>query len=68
MSKIFIVAGLVLVLIGCLWPWIVKSGLGRLPGDIMIQKKNATFYFPFMTSLLISAALSLFIWIFSKRP
>ena len=68
MSKIFIMAGVVLVMIGILWPFLVRSGLGRLPGDIAIQKKNLTVYFPLMTSLLLSAALSLLLWIISKRP
>jgi hypothetical protein len=68
MSKIFIWAGIILIIIGLLWPLLVKSGIGRLPGDITIQKKNVTFYFPLMTSLLLSAALSLLLWFFSKRP
>jgi hypothetical protein len=68
MSKMLIGVGVCLVALGLCWPLIVKSGLGRLPGDIVIQKKNLTFYFPLMTSLLLSAALSLVWWIFSKRP
>jgi hypothetical protein len=41
--------------------------LGRLPGDIVIRGKNTTFYFPLVTSLLISAILTLLMWIFSRR-
>ena len=41
--------------------------LGRLPGDILVRKKDFTFYFPLATSLLVSAVLSLFFWIWSRR-
>ncbi|MBI3804283.1 MAG: DUF2905 domain-containing protein [Nitrospirae bacterium] len=42
-------------------------GLGRLPGDILIQRKNFTFYFPIATSILLSVVLSLIFWLLSKR-
>jgi membrane protein implicated in regulation of membrane protease activity len=54
-------AGLVLVLVGRI-PWV-----GRLPGDIHIQRGNWTFYFPLATSLLLSVALTLIFWLFSRR-
>ena len=41
--------------------------LGKLPGDILIQKKNFTFYFPLATSVLISIILSLVFWLWSRR-
>jgi hypothetical protein len=41
--------------------------IGRLPGDIIIQKKNFTFYFPLATSILLSIFLSLLFWILSRR-
>lgn len=68
MSKILIAAGVVLILLGLVWPVLTKIGLGRLPGDFFFQKKNVTFYFPLMTSLVLSAVLTLFLWILSKRP
>ncbi len=43
-------------------PW-----LGRLPGDIIIQKKNFTFYFPLATSVLVSVILTLLLWFFGRR-
>lgn len=68
MAKILIGAGLVLVVLGLLWPWLAKVPfIGRLPGDILIQKKNFTLYFPITTSILISVILSLIFWILSKR-
>jgi len=66
MSRTLIIVGLFIVLIGVLWPWIQKLNLGRLPGDIFIQKENGSFYFPVVTSLIVSIVLSLLFWIFRK--
>lgn len=66
MSRFLIVLGLALVVIGLLWPWIGRLGLGRLPGDIVIQRQNFVFYFPITTGLLISVVLTLIFW-FAKR-
>jgi hypothetical protein len=62
MSRILIVLGLALVAIGLLWPWIGRLGLGRLPGDIVIQRQNFIFYFPITTGVLISVVLTLIFW------
>jgi hypothetical protein len=68
MPKLLIVLGILLVIGGLSWNFLTKiPWIGRLPGDIFIQKKNFTFYFPLATSLLISAVLSFFILILSKR-
>lgn len=66
MSRFLIVIGLVLVVIGLLLPWLQKSGLGRLPGDIVIERENFRFYFPVTTSIIISLILSLLFWLFRK--
>ncbi len=66
MARFLIVLGLVLVVLGLLWPWLGKLGLGRLPGDIVIERENFTFYFPLMTSLLISVVLSLIFWLLQR--
>jgi len=66
MSRTLIIIGVVIVLIGILWPWIQKLNLGRLPGDIIIEKENGGFYFPIVTSLIISVVLSILIWLFRK--
>jgi hypothetical protein len=58
--------GLVLVAAGLLWPFLSKLGLGRLPGDIVIERENFRLYLPLATSLLISVVLSLIIWLFSR--
>lgn len=41
--------------------------LGRLPGDIVIRGKNSVFYFPLMTSLLLSLLFSILLWLFRRR-
>ena len=66
MSRKLIICGLVLVAAGLLWPFIAKLGLGRLPGDIVIERENFTYYLPLGTSLLVSAVLSLIFWLISR--
>ncbi len=66
MQKALMILGAVLLALGLLWPWLQKSGLGRLPGDILIRRENFTFYFPLTTSLLASLALTLLFWLFRK--
>ena len=66
MNRLLITLGLILLAIGILWPWLDKLGLGRLPGDIVIEKEHSRFFFPITTSLLISIILSILFWIFRK--
>jgi hypothetical protein len=67
-GKFLILLGLIVAAVGALLlfsgkiPWI-----GRLPGDIMIQRRNFTFYFPLATSILLSLILTLVFWIIGKR-
>jgi hypothetical protein len=58
---LLLLVGTGFLLVGKL-PWI-----GRLPGDLYIERKNFTFYFPVTTGLLISLLLSLFLWFISRR-
>ena len=66
MSRALIVIGLVFVVAGLLWPWLTRLGLGRLPGDIVIQREGFTFYAPIATGLIISVVLSLIFWLISR--
>jgi Protein of unknown function (DUF2905) len=66
MSRTFILLGLILVAVGLLWPWIGWLRLGRLPGDIVVERQNFTLYFPITSGLLISVALTLFIWLINR--
>jgi Protein of unknown function (DUF2905) len=63
MARFLIVLGLVILVVGLLWPYLSKLGLGRLPGDIVIERENTTFYFPLVTCLLLSLFLSLVLWL-----
>jgi hypothetical protein len=69
MGRALIGIGIALVIVGL----IVTFGerlpirLGRLPGDIVIRGKNSVFYFPVMTSILLSVLLSLVMWLFNRR-
>jgi hypothetical protein len=62
MQRALIVAGIVLLVIGLTWPWLSKLPLGRLPGDLRIERDGFTFFFPLATGLLISAVVSLILW------
>jgi hypothetical protein len=67
-GKFLVLLGLIVAALGCLLlisgkiPWI-----GKLPGDILIQRKNFTFYFPLATSILLSLILTLIFWIIGRR-
>lgn len=66
MARFLVVLGLVLLVAGLLWPYLSQIGLGRLPGDIAIQRENVTFYFPLMTCLLLSVLFSLVFWVVNR--
>jgi Protein of unknown function (DUF2905) len=66
LSRTIIVIGIVIVAIGVFWPWIARLGLGRLPGDIWIQREGFTFYAPITTGILVSLVLSLVLWLLSR--
>lgn len=66
MGRWLVIAGLLLVVLGIAWPWITKLGLGRLPGDIRIERDGFGFYFPITTSLIVSLVISLLIWLFRR--
>jgi hypothetical protein len=66
MARVLITLGLVILVIGLLWPYLSRLGLGRLPGDIVIEPENMTFYFPLMTCLLVSLLLSLVLWVANR--
>ncbi|MDH5534190.1 MAG: DUF2905 domain-containing protein, partial [Betaproteobacteria bacterium] len=59
MNKWLITIGIVILVLGVLWPWLAKLGLGSLPGDIKIERKGFTFYFPLTTSIVVSVVITL---------
>jgi hypothetical protein len=67
-GKLLIVFGIILIGVGLLLTFFNKIPfLGKLPGDILIQRKNLTFYFPLATSILLSIILSLIFWLWPRR-
>ena len=66
MTRILVTLGIILVIVGVAWPWLAKLGLGRLPGDIVIERENFRFYFPLTTMIIVSLVLSLLVWLFRK--
>lgn len=69
-GKILIIIGLLTALIGAgmiLFSRLKIPFLGKLPGDIVIQNKNFTFYFPITTCIIISVIISAILYLFSKK-
>ena len=65
-GRLLIAVGIVLVAAGFFWPYLGRLGLGRLPGDFVIERDSFQIYIPVTTCLLISAALTLGIWLLRK--
>lgn len=67
LGKFLVVAGLAIAALGLLlWSGIGRGWLGRLPGDIHYTRGNSSFEFPLVTCLLISAVLTLLLWLFRR--
>ena len=66
MQRLLIGIGLALVLAGISWPLLSRIGLGRLPGDIVIQRGSTSFYFPLVTCIVISIVLSALMWLLNR--
>lgn len=66
MAKWLIIIGIIFILVGVAWPWLSRLGIGHFPGDIYIERKGFSFYFPITTGILISLVLSILYWIFRK--
>lgn len=66
MQRFLIIAGIAAILLGLLWPWLARLGLGRLPGDFHVQREGFSFYFPLTTSLVVSIIVTLIIWLLRR--
>ncbi len=65
-QRFLIGLGLIILIIGVMWPILSRIGLGRLPGDIVFQRGDTTFYFPLVTCIIISIVLSALFWLFNR--
>jgi hypothetical protein len=66
MQRLLITLGIALLLVGVLWPYAQKLGLGKLPGDIVYRRDGFRFYFPLASSLIVSLLLTLLFWLFRR--
>ena len=66
MRRALIAVGIALILAGLAWPWLKQLPLGRLPGDIVIDRDGFKLYFPLVTMLLVSVVLSLLLWVLRR--
>lgn len=66
MQRFLIGLGLVILLAGIAWPILSRIGVGRLPGDIFIQRGGTSFYFPIITCIVLSIVLSALMWLFNR--
>jgi Protein of unknown function (DUF2905) len=67
LGRILILMGVVLIVAGIVVSFGEKAGFGRLPGDIVVRRPNFTFYFPIVTSVLLSIVLTLIMMFLNRR-
>lgn len=65
-SRFLITLGVLLVVAGIVWPFLQRLGVGRLPGDIVMEGDGYRFYFPVVTSVLVSLLLTLILWLINR--
>lgn len=66
MQRTLIIIGLLIAVAGVAWPWLSRLPLGRLPGDIAIERDKVRFYFPITTMIVVSIAISVILWLFRR--
>lgn len=66
MQKTLIILGIAIVAVGLLWPWLGKLPLGRLPGDIVIERPQLKVYIPVTTMIVVSVVISVILWLLRK--
>jgi hypothetical protein len=66
MQRALVIIGLVLLVAGIAWPWLSRLPFGRLPGDFSVERENFSFFFPLVTSIVVSIVISALIWLFRK--
>ena len=66
MQKALVIIGIAIVLAGLFWPWLARLPIGRLPGDIIIDRPGMKVYIPITTMILVSIVVSIIMWILRK--
>ena len=66
MHRLLIAAGLLIAVVGLLWPWLSKLPFGRLPGDIVVDRPGFRFFAPFTTMIVVSIVISVILWLLRR--
>jgi hypothetical protein len=66
MQRILVTVGLLIAVIGLLWPWLSQLPLGRLPGDIVVDRPGFKLFAPFTTMIIVSLVLSVVVWLLRR--
>jgi Protein of unknown function (DUF2905) len=66
MQRILVIVGLVILAAGVAWPWLSRLPIGRLPGDLVINRPGFRFYAPFTTMIIVSVVVSLILWLLRR--
>lgn len=66
MRQLLIILGAILLLAGLAWPWLARLPLGRLPGDVSVERDGFSFHFPIVTCIVVSLVVSLLVWWFRR--
>lgn len=66
MQRALIIIGVLVVVTGLLWPWLGQLPIGRLPGDIVVERPGFRLYFPITTMILASVVVSVLFWLFRQ--
>ena len=66
MARMLILLGVILIALGLIWLAAERLGLGRLPGDIVIEREGMRIYIPIMTMIIVSVVLSLVMWLINR--
>jgi hypothetical protein len=66
MNRLLVALGALLVIAGLLWPWLRRVNLFHLPGDVVIDRPGFKFLFPITTMLILSAVLSIVVWLMRR--
>ncbi|HLS80447.1 MAG TPA: DUF2905 domain-containing protein [Steroidobacter sp.] len=66
MRRTLIILGALIILLGVAWPWLSKLPIGRLPGDIVVDRPGFKFFLPITTMIIVSVVLSVLLWLFRR--
>ena len=66
MQRGLIITGLLVLVVGLLWPWLSRLPLGRLPGDLVVDRPGFRLFVPFTTMIVVSLLVSLIFWLFRR--